>query len=145
MKSLQEHNTRLIKVLEIDGKKDSLCLEYLNWSKELAVFTAIDLRKPAYAGRFSVDSSTSEGATVIHYQRLDSATSLKDVWIHQQNDTITSIVFVVKEHNQLQESEKKLVFNAGRGFEVSGIQSIKFNGSFNFLVKGYFIQPNVDQ
>ncbi len=143
--SLKEQHYGLVKVMHFGEKKDRIYLDSLKWETELAPFTAIDLRKPAYTGRFLADSVVEANRIILHYHRNDKVTDIEDVWIYKQDSTITQIKIVFEEKNQLYASAKELVFTSDSGFEISGSQSVKLSPPVTYHVKGIFKKPIVNQ
>ncbi len=142
---LQAGNYGLDKTIFFEEKKNSIYLDSLNWNLELASFSVIDLKKPAYRKRFAIDSVSTPKEKVVHYHRIDKETDIEDVWIHKNDSIVSKIKIVFAEQNQLYSSGRTLIFFTNHGFEISGQQSVKLSSPFFYKVTGVFRKPNVNR
>lgn len=142
---LQQGRYGLVKEMFVAEKHDSLFLDSINWEAELAVFTSIDLTKPAYKGRFQVDSVVTDNEIVVHYQRLDKSTDLEHVWIRKQGNEIRELKFEYGAENELYASSKRLIYYPETGFEISGNQAVRLSESFAFKARCTFVKPISNQ
>jgi hypothetical protein len=135
----------LNKEMSFGEQKENITLDSLNWDSELAVFTAIDLRKPAYIRRFWIDSVMMRDEIIVHYKQKEKVTDIQDVWIYKQGSKVNKIKIVYGEQNQLYASNKELIYYTDSGFEISGSQSVKLSVPFLYKVKAVFKEPTANQ
>jgi hypothetical protein len=60
-KEMLKDKTRLIKVLHLNGKRDTLVLDRPNFENELDVFKKADINKPALSDKYAIDSVLQKG------------------------------------------------------------------------------------
>lgn len=59
--NMVKDKTKLIKVLHLNGKRDTLVLDQPNFGNELDVFIKADINKPALSDKYAIDSLLKKG------------------------------------------------------------------------------------
>lgn len=127
----------LHKEMVFDGGKEALDLDTPNWEKELAGLLAVDLNKPAYKGRYQVDSSQSEtGVTTIQYAALEPQTDIQWVKVLYESGKLTEAYVRKTERTGLYQSEQHFSIKRGEGYAISGTQDIRLKGSLKYHIHG---------
>lgn len=133
---------KLDKTLVFGERTETQHIDTVNWQEELEPFTTIDMRKPAYAGRFMVDSAaTGEDAYTITYTRTDPKTDLAAVEIRFMHGTPRSFRITMQEKNTLYASGKVLQYDTDSAFSIEGQQSVALASGKEYRIAARFIKP----
>jgi hypothetical protein len=139
---IKSKNYRLKKELFFRNKKDVITPDSVNWDDELSSFTAVDLMKPVYRGKFVYDSLVSAAGFSILYSCNDNKNDIKQVEIHfdQSSGKPVLLRFTLSEKNTLYESEKVLSYYPDSAFSIEGKQHIKLSTPITYHILGHFIR-----
>jgi len=142
IKSLKAQHVFIVKDMLFNGKRETTKTDSINWEKELSAFALVDLLKPSYQGRFSIDSTkTMENKLRITYHSIESKSELRNIEIILNNNSVPySLFFEFKNENAIYESEKKLIYFTDSAFIISGKQSIKLTEGANYLVSAKIVK-----
>lgn len=130
----------LHKEMVFDGGQVVLDLDTPNWEKELAGLLSVDLNKPAYKGRYRVDSSQSEtGITTIQYAALEPKTDIQWVKVLYESGKLTEAYVRKAERTGLYQSEQHFSVKRSEGYDISGTQDVRLKGSLKYHIHGTLI------
>jgi hypothetical protein len=123
--SLSLTSAQVKKTLSVDGKSEVVQVIPNSWKEEFAVFSAIDLNKSAYMGKYKVDSMINSEGLQIQYSSLDKKLSIKQLTI-QFNPVgrVNSIKAEKRDHSIVMDSEIYWEYMSGHGYFVRGKRAI---------------------
>ena len=127
------------KTVTKDGQSETRTLQNIKWSKELQSFTDNDLNRPAWKGLYSIDTSHTTTGYIISYFAKDSSLVTRRMTITFEDSACSAINIVNKTKNNLYFSYRELFYNPAEGYEIRGIQDVRFAGKTNYAVKVIFI------
>ncbi|MFI5220961.1 MAG: hypothetical protein ACHQK8_01450 [Bacteroidia bacterium] len=141
---LRQHSIKLQKELFFDERKKVINLDLVNWEKELSPFIAIDLCKPAYQGRFKLDSIFLPGNKLqITYLVKDPRSDLKHAEIILDEYGVPlSFNFIFRDENAIYASEKTMHYFTDSLYEIEGKQTVKIGKPAKYKVIARMIRPN---
>jgi hypothetical protein len=136
------HQTGIEKELVFGDKHEHTRSDTVNWKEELKSFAEIDLLKPSYNGRYTIDTleRNHEGYTVI-YKCTDLKTGLQEVTISYTNDHISMLRALYTESNSLYRSGKILTYYTDSCYSITGNQTVKMGNAVCYSINGKFIRP----
>lgn len=139
---LKQQRTKLHKGLRFDGNYEQTQNDSPNWKHELDPFITIDLCKPGYSGRFTVDTLLlSDGEYNIEYNAKDTQTDLRSCSITSKQGKITSVKAEFGSKNTLYQSNKRYTYNSDSGYSISGYQNITLGRPVHYTIRGIFVSP----
>ncbi len=138
---LGEKAHTLKKNLLYEKKEEQQLIENPDWKTELKPFFETNLNKPAYAGRFKLDSSFAGDTLKISYTSTNNKSDLQlaEVYYFKQEPVKISVLFTEK--NALYNSNKKLVYVCDSFFEITGEQRLRLSSLSNYRVRGIIGKP----
>lgn len=138
---LQQH-TRLKKELEFDQQKQLTFNDTANWLKELEPFLTIDLQKPAYSGRFTIDTVViNEDEFAVEYSAKETQTDLRNCVIVYRHGNISRVEARFGNKNSLYQSDKQFLYQPDSGYTISGYQLVRLGNPVHYTIKGLFVAP----
>ncbi len=76
-----------VKTVQVDDQTETKELEQLDWANELEIFAKADINKPAWRGKYIVDSLFAPDGSLkaLHYQAQDKKLKIRtfNVYFHQ--------------------------------------------------------------
>lgn len=155
VEKLKSINPELEKNAYLDGKKESVSihLDSTGWEKELKVFRDANIDKPAYYGYYERSSSQKDTFSNLLFDEYsiedDENVPVKSLKIFylDTREAIKKIEIIMKDENELFESERHLLMNFEsredepilNSYQVKGIQKLKLNDSVKYEMKGRLI------
>lgn len=138
---LKKANVLALKELSLGSKTDVVQdTDSTNWTKELSLFTDIDLNKPSYRGRFTVDSLMIDTLlTEVIYKSADDKIDLKEVKISMKKGKPYRIRIERSEENTLYRSSKVMEYNTDSGYTVEGSQDVRLADGVAYRLHLHFI------
>jgi hypothetical protein len=137
--NMVKSNTGLIKILELNGKKDTLILEKPDFAKELEVFIKADINRPASSDQYNIDSTyLRESLLKVTYSALDKKLLTQKLSIQFNSEgKVNRIVVRLFNGNLLAKSSQQLMYQPGIGYQIKDLQyffgdkdEVKVEGSF---------------
>jgi hypothetical protein len=123
--SLSLTSAQVKKTLSVDGKSEVVQVKPNSWKEEFAVFSAIDLNKSAYMGKYKVDSMINSEGLQIQYSSLDKKLSIKQLTIQfNPVGSVNSIKAEKRDHSIVMDSEIYWEYMSGHGYFVRGKRAI---------------------
>ena len=139
---LSKQHMRLEKKVFLNGNSESQTLKVENWQKELSAFSQADIDKPAFYGKYEIDSTfRNQNLSFISYRALADKLKIRELDIAFDSlGNPVNINVKTKSRNVLYASSQVLTFETQNGYIVSGIQSIQFLRPDTFKVTANWIQ-----
>lgn len=138
---LAEKVRTLKKNLRYNEKEEQQFIEKPDWKKELKPFFETDLNKPAYAGRFELDSSFAGDTLKISYNSTNNKSDLQLAEVYYYKREPIKIAVLFTEKNALFTSNKRLVYFCDSLFEIAGEQELRLSTTSSYSVQGIVIKP----
>lgn len=136
---LLKESVGVLKTVSIGDKAEEKKIEKLDWSKELEMFSSIDLNKQSY-----VNSYTIEKSDTLWTYKLKGAENLpiKLVRIHyDSHKEVVALDAQISNKNYLYASEKKIKLTLIQGriseYEIVGFQQLVFSDKKIFKIRGF--------
>ncbi len=123
--SLDSTQVYVNKTLQLDGNTEIVRVKPRSWKDELAVFSAIDLNKSSYIGKYQIDSVLSSQGLEVKYISLDKKLPVKSISIQFDNSgNVYSFQAEKTDYSIILNSEISLEYINGYGYFVKGRRAI---------------------
>ena len=136
---LSATNTRIQKEAVIDGQREVLELDSLNWKKELNIFARADINKPRLLDQYLTTTYTNDaGYKVTRYQNVEENVSgviKMEITESPVNQKPLSISIESCEYNTLYISEVELEMVFGEGKNGGSLTAYTINGFEKVILK----------
>ncbi len=137
-KDLSATKTQLKKVNLFDTLIDSVTISVPDWQKELALFSAIDLNKPAWKNSFTIDSILQDSLVLIRYTAKKKQLSIRKVEISFLHRKAIKFHIMKAADNFVYATTQELWFEKNTGFKISGRQKVLWFFEKQYVIKGFF-------
>lgn len=129
-------NPVLVKTISVNGKLQTKRLDSINWINELSLFTASDINKPAWIGKYRIDSTAND----ITYTALDSNLKVRRIEIKKNQFSALHPIRVVKINirvkNFLYSLNEELFYYTDSLYTIKRRQRINLLGSKFYEITG---------
>lgn len=123
---LKESKVGLVKELEFDGIKDKLSVPAsgIDWSKELAWFTEIDLNLPAYRSAFDSVEIVAGDHKAVEYYRKDEIKNvpITDAVVRMRDGEVYEIRASILREDLMSTTQVSMIYTTGTGYKIMGRQ-----------------------
>ena len=137
IKTLDTQKPIVQKTIIIADSSENQSVKTINWSKELALFTQVDLNKPAFVQSYQVDSSSMG---VKYTLKNSEKLSVKYLTISRLGEDGISVEALINNNNYLYETERHLKLslknNELTDYQIDGFQKIVFGDRKIFKING---------
>ena len=135
---LEEQAYSLEKAITINGKKEAKNIETPKFQTELASFINNDINKPAWAGKYAVDSLIQEGRLkTIHYKAQDESLHTKEISIHfDTNGDVNNISLTAFSQSALSSSKKVMQYFALKNYIIESSETNKAGDAVEIQIAG---------
>jgi len=82
---LVSREVSVCKVTKFSGKIDTAIIKNIDWSKEMALFSVLDIFKPVYKGNFNVENKVDRAHQVSKYSKISKSKSPIDSLLIYKN------------------------------------------------------------
>jgi hypothetical protein len=131
------------KAVRSAGEKEEILetsADKLNWKKEFSLFFEADLRKKAYAGKFTVDSAFTTGKRTLRY--TSEKTKIKSVTLHfLEGSAWPDLEALIQTGNLFYRSEYRLEAKPYLRYRVQGRQEVFFPASEKTFTVEWELKP----
>jgi len=117
------------KIVSIDGVSEEKTLTKLDFEKELSIFIASDINRPAWSDKYKVDSTFTEKnqLTKLTYTALDNSLKTKVLTIDFLNNIASKIAIEKSTDNTIAQSKQFLTYNIGKGYTIQSEQNLSLS------------------
>lgn len=138
---LKQSNPKVQKLVIQNGQAENRDMQIEDWSMELKPFLDCDISKPALRNSYRIDTldNTCLGCHVV-YVAIDSSQSIRKVDLISDNNAITQIAIQKSTGSRLLQSTQSLVWSAGKGYEISGKQTVALGKENEYTIKVNFLK-----
>lgn len=133
---LSRLNPGLVKTISVSGKLQTKRPGSINWIDEFSLFTASDINKPAWIGKYRVDSNASQ----VTYMALDSDLKVRRIEINKNRFSalhpVSSVKIKIGVQNFLYTLNEELDYYTDSLYIISRRQHINLLGSKYYKITG---------
>ncbi len=126
----------LVKTISVSGKLQTKRPGSINWVNEFSLFTASDINKPAWIGKYRVDSNTSR----VTYTALDSNLKVRRIEINKNRFSalhpVSSVKIRIGVQNFLYTLDEELDYFTDSLYTINRRQHINLLGSTYYKITG---------
>ena len=124
------------KQVELNENREEKTLDSLNIEQELAVFIKNDINRPAFDGRYQVDSVYNEAQKLseVHYMALDDKLAVKNLKLQFENASLSRIELQTSSASRLLKANSTAIYEPQKGYQVENYQKITFLGEQNMKI-----------
>lgn len=135
------NNCREEKSVYLNANKETKQLDSIDWKKELEPLVECDINKPAWKGKFFVDTvkTTVTGITSIQYRALSEKVNVKSMIIELKQNEIQRIYITKKISSFIFSTVQIIEYFPGKGFSIRGEQKAILMRSFDLNVDVKYI------
>lgn len=135
---LANSKSGLKKISSYDSKTDSSQVSNPDWVKELSLFAAADINKPAWSNSFTIDTLQMDSLTIVKYSSNSNKVSIKLMEIgYSRMDPINIHILKVAD-NFVYTNYQELWYNAGKGYKITGKQKVLWFFETDYAVNALF-------
>lgn len=138
VETLTRNNTSIFKMASINEKEESKTQHNINWKKELAIFTSADINKPAYVGRYNVDSLASGDTIIVQFSAQSKSFSTQLIKVHKVSGEVIKLEVELRDDNLIYDAYTDLVYETGKGYTIKSKQSTVFSKERDHLIQATF-------
>lgn len=117
-----------------NGETENKIVTIKNWPAELSLFIESDINKPSWRESYRKEIS---GNFKI-YTALDKSLRTRKIVIKQVNEQMEWILIENYTKNELYSTIEKLSYFPGSHYEIRKEQSVRFLGTNNYVITGWF-------
>lgn len=138
---LTNNSGSLTKTAVIKNKTETQTIDQPNWERELTVFLALNLNKPAWQEGFKVDTVQNNDNKTVTYLAKEEDITIKKLAVTYQNNKLHKLSSQVASNNLFYSASKELRISFNKyeqieNYQVSGFQKILWFDESQFVVKG---------
>ena len=132
----------------INGQNDEHVLQWVDWKKEFSLFYNSDINKPAFMGKYHVDSTiqfanTDSAVKSVMYAAMDSQLKTKSVEVDRTPDNRIKLIHIINsQSNILSSTNEELAFIPNEGYIIKSYVHNRLFGENDFAIKGNFTHRN---
>lgn len=132
IKRLTEGRTKIEKTVTIGGKSETRTIEKADFEKELALFIASDINKPAWRDKYRIEKTVGRSLESFLAKDDDLKTKRLDIYRFPPNG-VTQIKILNSDKSSVTESQQSLNYDIGTGYSIETFQ--QFLGSDSSKIK----------
>ena len=132
IKRLTEGAVKIEKTVTIAGKAETKIIEKADFEKELALFVASDINKPAWRDKYRVEKTAGRSLESFIAKDDDLKTKRLDIYRFPPNG-VTQIQIINSDESSVTESQQSLHYDIGKGYSIETFQ--QFLGSDSSKIK----------
>ncbi len=134
-----EQYSAIQKTVRIDGEEESKKLSDIGWKADLTAFSRADINKPAWLEKYRVDTLL-EGGMKIVYTAMEDKLITRKMTISFARDVVEEIIVEQQNHNEVYTADKKLVYQAQKGYSMQTKQKAPFSEARDYEVRVEFLK-----
>jgi hypothetical protein len=113
-----------LKTVLVNGIRETKKMDSINWEKEMQPLLECDINKPAWRGKFQVDTFRTELPDItIQYHSLSDKINVRTITIQERNGEVRRINITKEIRSLIFSSDQLIEYFPGKGFAVRGEQS----------------------
>ncbi|MCY7410328.1 MAG: hypothetical protein LH473_08650 [Chitinophagales bacterium] len=136
---LQKDSMIVIKTSSVNETSDVHQIDWTNWYRELILFINSDINKPAFIGKYAVDTIVQDSTSkIITYAATDSSlkTRLLEVTFNTATNSVFQIHIINNTKDFLSSTHEELYFLPMKAYVIKSSQTMLFFGTNEMKVMG---------
>lgn len=122
--ALQSAQPKAFKVITFNGKSEEKQLDKLDYERELALFVQADINKPAWIGKYSIDSTFKQAELEsLQYKAIDEALPTRHIRIDFAQNQVSRVVVREKLKSVLADTDRELIYLPKEGYQINSTQT----------------------
>jgi hypothetical protein len=137
----QLKNVRNIsKITEVNGQKETLKLDSIDFEIDLKIFSDADINKPSWQDKYSVDSLINEDGQIskLTYGAQSQKLKIRNLEIDYVDGKVSQISIIKSSSSAISEVSEKLIYKPNSGYNIEREQDITLSGKNQFRVEVKF-------
>lgn len=137
IEQLENENFTLLKVMETEEEIDTLVIQNPEWQKELQIFAATNINRPALIGSYNIDTLEN----IINYTATSNKVKIESVKIKYKNlktEAIEKVEIIKRNDNFINSSNQKLQYWPNEKYTIEAEQKLQFSQINSFKLTGFF-------
>ncbi len=135
IKRLSSANREVIKTVSTGDSSETKTIQQIDWKKELAAFSSVDVNKAVYAGEIRKDSS--DHIVTLYLDNPDADISKVRIHYDKQNEP-QEIIIHKNIHNLLYHTIEILSYKKDHNYSIEKQQDVWLLGTNHYTIKGSF-------
>jgi hypothetical protein len=130
----------ITKITEVNGQKETLKLDSIDFESDLKIFSNADINKPAWSDKYSIDSIKNDAGHLskLNYKALDPELKIDQLELTFENDEVSKVFVSKSLSSAISKVNEKLVYNPKSGYVIERDQEITISGRNDFKVEVKF-------
>jgi hypothetical protein len=135
---LENANAHVLKTVQTDGETEQKNIRPKSWKDELSVFSAIDLNKSSFIGKYTIDSCQGVDGLHVSYISKDEKLPVKSCSFSFSGSKLQYIQVTKSDPSLVLTSEIKWRYVPDSGYSVVGSQQVRGFDPTNYSVSAIF-------
>lgn len=138
---LKNMKTGLQKTAILNQESETKTLTDVNWKKELSAFTASDINKPAWEGKYTADTTRQNGFTTVTYTANDDGlrTRLIQLNFKDGSNSPVSVAITNQTKNFVYQTNENLHYQTAGGYNIKASQKVILMQPETFAINANFV------
>ena len=130
---------KIEKTVTIGGKAETKIIEKADFEKELALFLASDINKPAWRDKYRIEKTAGRSLESFLAKDDDLKTKRLDIYRFPPNG-VTQILIVNSDKSSVTESQQNLDYDIGKGYSIETFQQFFGSDSSKIRIDVLFLK-----
>jgi hypothetical protein len=139
IKRLTEGSVKIEKTVTIGGNIETKIIEKADFEKELALFVASDINKPAWRDKYRIEKTAGRSLESFLAKDDDLKTKRVDIYRFPPNG-VTQIKIVNSDKSSVTESQQSLDYDIGKGYSIETFQQFLGSDSSKIRIDVVFLK-----
>lgn len=139
VENLSAENPAVEKTVFLNGKREIKNAPIPDWESELSAFKDADINKKSFLGKYAVDSAITGNSLFMKYRALDKNLRTKEIAVEYEGKSPVKVTAMMATDNALYSSKQELSYEVGKGYWISGKQTVRFLEADSFYVEVKFV------
>lgn len=130
----------ITKITEVNGQKETLKLDSIDFESDLKIFSNADINKPAWSDKYAIDSVKNDVGQLskLKYKSLDPELKIDQLELTFQNEEVSKVFVSKSLSSAISKVNEKLVYTPESGYVIERDQEITISGKNDFKVEVKF-------
>ncbi|ASU33315.1 hypothetical protein MuYL_1417 [Mucilaginibacter xinganensis] len=129
---LNKLNKPVIKTVTHNGVTETQKVKIDNWGRELDLFAAADINRPAWKNSYTV----ATGDSLILYKAKEDDLKVREIIIKSESGKVKWIVIYTRTKNILYQTTEKLSYYPDSLYLIEKDQRVRLMGRNRYMIKG---------
>ena len=124
--------------IEMNGKSETQKNEKVDWRTQLAPFLVSDINKPAWIGKYSVDTTKTNGKTTLTFTAREAKLRTRSIAIVFENGEQPSSISIQNEVSNLVYAQKERLNYSKTAYSIESEQRMLWMKPKQFIINARF-------